>query len=127
MYRTLLGQFALVAIAVASQAAPSSSACEVTGGQCLSGAHQTASGIGDHGNNQDLVLMQLRTHTNVMPKVTWSESDPVLDEDFPEDDQPGGQDLTRPAPSPPVNDSQVQVAQVQVHGTPAKSDGPAGK
>jgi hypothetical protein len=75
--------------------------------------------------------MQLRTDLS-MPKVTWSESDPVLDEDFPEDDQPGGQDLTRPEPekpekpAKPSNATQVQVAQVQaavhIHQDPAKSN-----
>merc|ERR1719375_1833232 len=54
-------------------------------------------------------MMHTRT---AMPKVTWSESDPVLDEDLLEDEQPGGQDLTR-TPVVTPNVTEFQVAQVQ--------------
>merc|ERR1719353_1110893 len=52
-------------------------------------------------------MMHTRT---AMPKVTWSESDPVLDEDLLEDDQPGVEDLTRPAHVASSNVTEVQVA-----------------
>jgi len=114
-------------MAKASEAIMGSSSCEANGGKCLSNSGQTASDIGHHVHDQDVVLMQLRTKT-VMPKVTWSESDPILDEDFPEDDQPGGQDLTRLAPDTPnvpPNVTHVQVAQVQASLHVAEKQEPA--
>lgn len=56
--------------------------------------------------------MQMMHTRTAMPKVTWSESDPVLDEDLLEDDQPGGQDLTR-TPVVTPNVTEFQVAEVQ--------------
>lgn len=107
MYRKFVSLIAGSAVIVATA---TSSICEANGEACLSSGNGVASKYGIY--PQDVVLMQLRTRTS-MPTVTWSESDPVLDEDFVEDDQPGGQDLTRPAQAASPNMTQVKVAQVQ--------------
>jgi len=106
MYRIV----SLVSVVPVIVATSVSSTCKANGEACLSSSDNAPSGSGTH--PQGVVLMQLRTRTS-MPKVTWSESDPVLDEDFVEDDQPGGQDLARPGPEASPNVTLVKVSQVQ--------------